>query len=146
MWGGRGATCCRASVACARAGSGVNRDDRLVSAALLAGAALVWLALGIVLLTLDPRLNATIVLIGAVLIGVAVALTLAPVLWITTFLRHRRIAYLGDWGRAARRAALAGLVATLLVILRSQDALNLPLAAFVMVMAVLAEVAMSMKR
>lgn len=124
----------------------MNRADRIANAASFVGAAIAWLALAMVFVTLDPRADATALLAGALLLGMAVALTLAPVLWLATFLRARRIAYRGDWARAARRAALVGLVATLLVILRGQDALNLPLALFVIVMAGLVELALSMRR
>ena len=83
---------------------------------------------------------------GAVLIGAAIALTLAPLLWIAGFVRTRHIAFKGDWLRAARRAALCGLVVTLLIVLRAQDALSLPMAIFVIVMPVLVEVSLSVRR
>jgi len=98
-----------------------------------------------VLTTVDPRNNSTVVVAGAVLLGTAVALTLAPVLWIATFVR-RRIAYRGAWMRAARRAALCGLVVTLLIILRSQGALSIPLAIFVIAMPALVELSLSARR
>ena len=83
---------------------------------------------------------------GAVLIGAAIALTLAPLLWIAGFVRTRHIAFKGDWLRAARRAALCGLVVTLLIVLRAQDALSLPMAIFVIAMPVLVEVSLSVRR
>ena len=43
---------------------------------------------------------------GRALIGLAVALTLIPLVWLTVFGRHRRIAYRGDWLRAIRRVGL----------------------------------------
>jgi len=98
-----------------------------------------------VLTTVDPRNNSTVVVAGAVLLGTAVALTLAPVLWIATFVR-RRIAYRGAWMRAARRAALCGLVVTLLIILRSQGALSIPMALFVIAMPALVELSLSARR
>ena len=48
--------------------------------------------------------------------------------------------------RAARRAALCGLVVTLLVILRSQGALSIPMAIFVIAMPVLVELTLSARR
>jgi len=83
---------------------------------------------------------------GAVLIGAAIALTLAPLLWIAGFVETRHIAFKGDWLRAARRAALCGLVVTLLIVLRAQDALSLPMAIFVIAMPVLVEVSLSVRR
>jgi hypothetical protein len=124
----------------------MNHADRIANTTSFVGAAIAWLALAIVFLTFDPRADATALLAGALLLGAAVALTLAPVLWLATFVRAHRIAYRGDWARAGRRAALAGLVATLLIILRGQAALNVPLALFVIVMAGLVEVALSMRR
>lgn len=98
------------------------------------------------LTTIDPRADSTIVVAGAVLLGTAVALTIAPVLWIARFVRTRRIAYRGDWIRAGRRAALCGLVVTLLVILRAQGALSVPMAVFVICMPLLVELTLSVRR
>jgi hypothetical protein len=99
-----------------------------------------------VLTTFDPRGDSTVVVAGAVLLGTAVALTIAPVLWIARFVRTRRIAYRGDWIRAGRRAALCGLVVALLVILRAQGALSVPMAVFVIAMPVLVELTLSVRR
>lgn len=78
--------------------------------------------------------------------GTAVALTIAPLLWIWRFVRSRHIAFRGDWLRAGRRAALCGLVVVLLVILRSQGALSTPMALFVIGMPILVEVTLSVRR
>ena len=99
-----------------------------------------------VLTTVDPTSDSSVVVAGAVLLGAAVALTVAPVLWIARFVRTRRIAYRGDWLRAGRRAALCGLVVTLLVILRAEGALSTPMAIFVICMPVLVEVTLSVRR
>jgi low temperature requirement protein LtrA len=123
----------------------LNRADRLANTLLFVVAALAWTAVGYVLTTVDPRDNSTVVVAGAVLLGTAVALTLAPVIWIASFVR-RRIAYRGGWMRAARRAALCGLVVTLLVILRSQGALSVPMAIFVIAMPMLVEMTLSSRR
>lgn len=85
-------------------------------------------------------------MVGAVLLGAAVALTLAPILWIAGFVRTRHIAFRGDWLRAARRAALCGLVVTLLVVLRAQGALSAPMAIFVIAMPILVEMTLSVRR
>ena len=109
-------------------------------------AALAWAAVAWTFTTVDPRVDSSVVVSGALLLGVAVALTLAPVLWIAGFVRSKRIAFRGDWIRAARRAALTGLIVLLLVILRSQAALTLPLAVFVIAMPILVEVTLSVRR
>jgi hypothetical protein len=124
----------------------MNSVDRVASVGLFVLAALAWLGLAFVIVNLDPRSNAQALLYGALLLGLAVAATLAPLLWLAAFVRHRRIAYRGDWWRAARRAALAGLVAFLFVLLRGQDALSLPLALFIVAMAVLVELTLSLRR
>ncbi len=98
------------------------------------------------LTTIDPSTDSSVVVAGAVLIGVAVALTVAPVLWIAGFARKRRIAYRGDWVRASRRACLCGLVVALLIILRAQGALSTPMAIFVVAMPVLVEVTLTVRR
>jgi hypothetical protein len=85
-------------------------------------------------------------LAGALLLGGALALTLAPLLWVGGFVRNRGIAYRGDWGRATRRAALVGLVVVLFVLLRAQDALSLPVAVFVVAMALFVELTLSLRR
>ena len=98
-----------------------------------------------VLTTVDPTGDSSVVVAGALLIGTAVGLTLTPVLWIAAFLR-RRIAYRGAWTRAIRRAALSGLVVALLVVVRSQGALTIPLAAFLVVVPLLVELTLSTRR
>ena len=47
--------------------------------------------------------------VGALAIGLAVGLTAIPLCWLVVFARHRRIAYQGDWARAARRGGWVGL-------------------------------------
>lgn len=124
----------------------VNRDDRLANTVLLAAAGVAWLAVAAVLMTLDPTNDAAVLLGGALLLGSAVGLTVVPLLWLAGFAVGHRIAYRGDWWRAARRGLLAGLVVAIFVVLRGQDALSLPLAVFVVAMALLAEATMSLRR
>ena len=92
-----------------------------------------------------PDAGATALLAGALLLGAAVALTLAPVLWLFGFVRHNRIAYRGDWWRAFRRAALAGLVVALYVLMRGQGLYSVPLMLFIVAMAVLVELTLSLR-
>lgn len=58
------------------------------------------------------------------LAGVALALLITPGAFVIDFAAHRRIAYLGAWGKAARRGALASLVLAAVAGLRTVDALN----------------------
>lgn len=124
----------------------MNRDDRLANTALFVGAGAAWLVVAVVFVSLDPTNDATVLLGGALLLGTAVGLTLVPLLWLAGFARGHAIAYRGDWWRAARRGLLAGLVVAIFVVLRGQDALSVPLALFVVAMAVLAEVTLSLRR
>jgi hypothetical protein len=124
----------------------VNRNDRLANAGLLAAAAAAWLAFGFVAFNLDPRGDAGVLLAGSLLLGAAVGLTLVPLLWLAQFARAQRIAYRGDWWRAARRGLLVGFVISLFVVLRGQGELTLPLALFIVAMAVLAEITLSLRR
>ena len=48
--------------------------------------------------------------VGALLIGLAVGLTMVPLFWLAVFARHRRIAYRGDWTRAIRRGGWVAIV------------------------------------
>ncbi len=78
--------------------------------------------------------------------GLAVGLTTIPLFWLTAFGRHKRIAFQGDWTRAARRGAWVGLVITLLVVLRLQGVLELPIALFMIALIVVAEATLSAER
>jgi hypothetical protein len=124
----------------------VNRADRLANLGLFTVALAAWTALALILVTFDPRADAAALLAGALTLGAAVAGTLAPVLWLVGFALQGRIAYRGDWWRAARRAALVGLIVAIFVVLRGEQALNLPLAMFVVAMAVLVELTLSLRR
>lgn len=73
------------------------------------------------------------------LAGAAAALVAAPAAFVVDFAAHRRIAYLGAWGRAARRGALVGLALAAVAGLRLVDALNPFSAAVVVGVAVAAE-------
>lgn len=124
----------------------MNRADRLTNVGLLTIALAAWAAVAVILVTSDPRTDAAVLLVGALTLGAAVAGTLTPLLWLRGFALQGRIAYLGDWWRAARRAALVGLIVAIFVVLRGEQALNLPLASFVIAMAVLVELTLSLRR
>ena len=124
----------------------VNGADRLANVVLFVVALAAWTAVAVVLVGFDPRANAEVLLAGALLLGTALTATLAPLLWLAGYSRQGRLAYRGDWFRAARRAGLVGLVVVVFVVLRGEDALNLPLALFVVAMAVLVELTLSLRR
>ncbi len=120
--------------------------DRLTGVLLLSLAIGAWGAVAWLVTTESPVGRPVIQLIGAVAIGGAVGLTAWPLLWLLGFARQRTIAYRGDWGRAGRRALILGLTVAVLVMLRGQSTLSLPLAAFVITLAILVELAFSLRR
>ena len=120
--------------------------DRRASLALFGAAAAAWVLVGIVVLTLDPRLDPGNGFAGAVAIGLAMGLTTAPLFWLGAFARQTRIAFRGDWTRALRRGAWVGLLVAAFVVLRVQGILQLPIALFLAAMAVVAESTLSAQR
>ena len=120
--------------------------DRTANLAFLAGAAVVWILVGLVVTTRDPSVDRSAGLVGAALMGLALALTLTPLLWLTVFGRHRRIAYRGDWLRALRRSAWVGIVVAVLVVLRLQGLLELPIALFMIALVGITEAVLSADR
>jgi hypothetical protein len=120
--------------------------DRAFNMLFITVALVAWLAVAQVVTTTYPRENPTTGLIGAGFIGLACGLTATPVFWLVPFARHRRIALLGDWGRAIRRGAWVAAIVALFVTLRIQSVLSLPIAVFVVVLVLLAEITLSMER
>jgi hypothetical protein len=120
--------------------------DRTANLGFFAAAAVVWILVGLVVTTRDPVVDPGAGFIGAALIGLAVALTLVPLMWLTIFGRHRRIAYRGDWLRAIRRSAWVGIIVTVLIVLRIQGLLELPIALFMIALAMVAEATLSAER
>jgi hypothetical protein len=124
----------------------MDARDRTANLGFFAAAAVVWILVGLVVTTRDPSADPGAGFIGAVLIGLAVALTLVPLLWLTVYGRHRQIAYRGDWLRAIRRSAWVGIVVAVLIVLRLQGLLELPIALFMIALVVVAEVTLSVER
>jgi hypothetical protein len=120
--------------------------DRLANLGLLAAAALVWILVGLIVTSRDPILDPMAGFIGAILIGLAVGLTVIPLFWLAVFARHGRIAYRGDWVAAIRRGGWVAIVAALFIALRLQGALQLPIALFVLAMVAIAEATLSAER
>jgi hypothetical protein len=124
----------------------MDARDRTANLAIFAAAAVVWLLVGLVVTTRDPLVDRSAGFVGAFLMGLAVTLTLTPLVWLTVFGRHRQIAYRGDWLRAVRRSAWVGIVVAVLVVLRLQGLLELPIAIFMVALVVVAEATLSAER
>jgi len=120
--------------------------DRLTNLALFGAAALIWILVGLVVTTRDPRIDPGAGFVGAILIGLAVGLTAMPLFWLSVFARHRRIAYRGDWIRAIRRGAWVMVVVAVLVVLRLQGLFEPAIALFILAMVVVAEATLSVER
>lgn len=120
--------------------------DRLGNLGLFAAAGFAWVLVGLIVLTRDPILDPAAGFVGAVLMGVAVGLTVVPLFWLGVFARHGRIAFRGDWLRASRRGAWVGLLIALFVALRLQGSLQPPIALFVVAMVAIAEGTLSAER
>lgn len=120
--------------------------DRLGNLGIFAAAAIVWVLVGLVVTSRDPRLDPTAGYLGALLMGLALGLTTIPLFWLAVFARHGRMAYRGDWLRAVRRGAWVAVVVALFVVLRLQGAFQVPIALFVMVMVLIAEATLSFER
>jgi hypothetical protein len=105
-----------------------------------------WTVVFAVVTTTYPRENPTSGLVGAGAIGLACGVTAVPLFWLAAFARHRRIAFRGDWSRAIRRGAWVAMVGAILVALRIQGVLSLPIAIFVAALVVLAEMILSAER
>jgi hypothetical protein len=120
--------------------------DRLANLGLFSAAALIWILVGLVVTTRDPRIDPGAGFVGAGLIGLAVGLTAVPLFWLTVFARHRRIAYRGDWIRAIRRGAWVTVVVAVLVVLRLQGPFEPAIALFILAMVLVAEATLSVER
>ena len=120
--------------------------DRLANVGLLAAAVVAWGLVAALVTTRDPYADPMSGYIGALLIGFAVGLTAIPLCWLAVFARHRRIAYQGDWFRAARRGGWVGLFVAVLVILRLVGAFQLAIVLFLAAIFVVAEITLSAER
>jgi hypothetical protein len=120
--------------------------DRLGNLLFLAAGIVVWVAVLLVVTTTYPDENPTAGLFGAAAIGAACGLSSVPLFWLVAFARHRRIALIGEWSRAARRGAWVAIVVAIFVALRLQGVLTLPIAVFVAVLVLLAEITLTVER
>ncbi len=120
--------------------------DRLLNLGILVAAAAAWAVVALVVLNRDPLEDPVAGLLGAVAMGTAVGLSATPLFWLAVFARHGRIAYRGDWLRAARRGLWLGLVVGLFVELRVVGVFSLPIALFIIVLVLFAELTLSIER
>jgi hypothetical protein len=120
--------------------------DRLTNLGMFAAAGVLWILVALVVTTRDPRLDPAAGFVGAVLIGLAIGLTVVPLFWLAVFARHRRIAYRGDWSRAFRRGGWVAVVSAVFVILRLQGAFAPALALFILALVILVESVLSVER
>ncbi len=124
----------------------VETRDRLANLGILAAALAAWAVVALLVLYRDPREDPVAGVLGAVAMGSAVGLTATPLFWLAAFARHGRIAYRGDWLRAGRRGLWVGLVVGILVELRVLGVFSLPIALFIVVLVLFAELTLSIER
>ena len=117
--------------------------QRQIAIMLLGLAAIAWVVVVLIALTVDPLASPGAAFIGAVALGVATGLTAAPLFWLISFARHRRIAYRGDWLRAGRRGAWVGILIAIFVVMRANDILQPQIALFLIALALVAEVTLT---
>src|SRR5215218_7608723 len=113
--------------------------DRRANLGIVGAAALAWLAVAWVAVTLDPLADPANGLVGATALGIAVGLTTIPLFWLAGFARQRRIAYAGDWQRAVRRGAWVALLGALFVELRVLGLFEPAIALLLVVLVVVVE-------
>lgn len=117
--------------------------QRQIAIMLLGLAAIAWVVVVLIALTVDPLASPGAAFIGAVALGVATGLTAAPLFWLISFARHHRIAYRGDWLRAGRRGAWVGILIAIFVVMRANDILQPQIALFLIALALVAEVTLT---
>jgi hypothetical protein len=119
--------------------------QRSVASLVFLAAVGAWIAVAFLFANVSPAGNATAQLLGALLLGSAAGLTAWPLLWRLGASTTSGTAG-GDWLRAGRRAGLVGLSLSMLVLLRVLGAFSLPLALFIIVLALLVEAAFTLRR
>ena len=117
--------------------------NRRVALTLLAIALIGWLVVAVIGLNVNPLTDPGAGPIGALALGSAAAATAAPIFWLIGYARQRRIAYRGDWLRAIRRGAWVGVLVAIFVVMRLNDIFQLPIALFLLALALVAEVTLT---
>ena len=120
--------------------------DRLINLGIFGAAVVVWVLVALVVTTRDPVAEPVAGFLGAALIGLAVGADhRSRSLWLSSSAATpdrvpRRL------DRAARRGAWVGLIVAVFIVLRLQGALELPIALFIVALAVVAEATLSAER
>jgi hypothetical protein len=117
--------------------------QRRIAITMLALAGAAWVVVVLIGSSVDPIGDPNAGFVGALGVGVASGLTAAPLFWLVSFARHRRIAYRGDWVRAARRGAWVGILVAVFVVMRINGMLQPQIALFFVALAVVAEVTLT---
>jgi hypothetical protein len=117
--------------------------NRRIALTLLTIALIGWLVVAGIALNVNPLTDPGMGMVGALALGFAAGATAAPIFWLVGFARQRRIAYRGDWLRAVRRGALVGVLVAILVVMRLSDIFQLPIALFLLALALVAEVTLT---
>jgi predicted anti-sigma-YlaC factor YlaD len=117
--------------------------NRRIALTLLGIALIGWLVVAGIAVSVNPLTEPGMGLVGALALGFAAAATAAPIFWLVGFARQRRIAYRGDWLRAIRRGAWVGVLVAIFVVMRLSDIFQLPIALFLLALALVAEVTLT---
>jgi hypothetical protein len=117
--------------------------QRRVAITLLGLAGAAWVVVLVVGVAVDPLSDSSAGFIGALALGLATGLTAAPLFWLISFARHRRIAYRGDWLRAGRRGAWVGILVAVFVVMRINGVLQPQIALFLIALALVAEITLT---
>ena len=117
--------------------------NRRTALTLLGLAVIAWLVAFTVLTSMDPLADPNAGFVGALALGAATGLTAAPLLWLISFARHRRIAYRGDWTRAARRGAWVGLLVAVFVVMRVNGIFQPQIGLFLVALVLVAEITLT---
>ena len=118
----------------------VSAAERTITTVMVIAAIIAWLVVAGVFTLVSPVGSAGIQLSGALALGTATGLTLLPLFWSSNRSKDGALVVAG------RRSALAGLVVSILVVLRAIDVVALPVVIFIVVGAILVEVAVSLRR
>ena len=118
----------------------VSARERTITLILVTAAIVAWFVIALVFTMISPVGDAGAQLLGALALGTAVGLTLWPLLW------SARRSHAGALVSAGRRSGLVGLVVSILVVLRAIDVVTLPVVIFLVVGALLVEIAFTMRR
>jgi hypothetical protein len=117
--------------------------QRRVAITLLGLAGAAWLVVLVVVVAVDPLADPNSGFIGAFALGAATGITAAPLFWLISYARHKRIAYRGDWLRAGRRGAWVGILVAVFVVMRINGVLQPQIALFLSALALVAEITLT---